>query len=134
MDARVKTNMPNSRCLNSIDSKFHGQILWCPIDDGLTRIGYVFSQALLEKYGGIEGVTQEVAMKEAIQALEPFELEFVEVHWFTIYVCAVRCGACEAIFSFRVSAKQLRRRLPHTIEFSWPGMRATLTVLDRRRG
>ncbi|KAJ7352377.1 FAD binding domain-containing protein [Mycena albidolilacea] len=85
MDARVKTNMPNSRCLNSIDSKFHGQILWCPIDDGLTRIGYVFSQALLEKYGGIEGVTQEVAMKEAIQALEPFELEFVDVHWFTIY-------------------------------------------------
>ncbi|KAJ7352385.1 FAD-binding monooxygenase, partial [Mycena albidolilacea] len=85
MDARAKTNMPNSRCLNSIDSKFHGQILWCPIDDGLTCIGYVFLQALLEKYGGIEGVTQEVAMKEAIQALEPFELEFVEVHWFTIY-------------------------------------------------
>ncbi|KAK7032807.1 pentachlorophenol 4-monooxygenase, partial [Favolaschia claudopus] len=85
MDARVKTNMPNPRCLNSIDSKFHGQILWCPIDDGLTRIGYVFSHALLEKYGGVEGVTQEVAMKEAVQALEPFELEFVEVTWFTIY-------------------------------------------------
>ncbi|KAJ6577444.1 FAD binding domain-containing protein [Mycena capillaripes] len=85
MDARVKTNMPNPRCLNSIDSKFHGQILWCPVDDGLTRIGYVFSQALLEKYGGIEGVTQEVAMKEAIQALQPFELEFLEVNWFTIY-------------------------------------------------
>jgi phenol 2-monooxygenase len=88
MDARVKTNMPNPRCLNSIDSKFHGQILWCPIDNGLTRIGYVFSQALLEKYGGIEGVTQEVAMKEAIQALDPFELEFLHVDWFTIYVCA----------------------------------------------
>ncbi|KAJ6466542.1 FAD binding domain-containing protein [Mycena vitilis] len=85
MDARVKTNMPNPRCLNSIDSNFHGQILWCPIDDGLTRIGYVFSQALLEKYGGIEGVTQEVAMREAIEALQPFELEFLEVSWFTIY-------------------------------------------------
>ncbi|KAJ7510465.1 hypothetical protein B0H11DRAFT_1959225 [Mycena galericulata] len=70
MDARVRTNMPNPRCLNSIDSKFHGQILWCPIDNGLTRIGYVFSQALLEKYGGIEG--------EAIQALQPFEVEFLE--------------------------------------------------------
>ncbi|KAJ6471292.1 hypothetical protein C8R47DRAFT_1222261 [Mycena vitilis] len=57
----------------------------CPIDDGLTRIGYVFSQALLEKYGGIEGVTQEVAMREAIEALQPFELEFLEVSWFTIY-------------------------------------------------
>ncbi|KAJ7039646.1 FAD binding domain-containing protein [Mycena alexandri] len=85
MDARVKTNMPNPRCLNSIDSKFHGQILWCPIDNGLTRIGYVFSQALLEKYGGIEGVTQEVAVKEAIQALQPFQVEFLEVDWFTIY-------------------------------------------------
>ncbi|KAJ7650743.1 FAD binding domain-containing protein [Roridomyces roridus] len=85
MDARVKTNMPNPRCLNSIDSKYHGQILWCPIDNGLTRIGYVFSQALLEKYGGLEGVTQEVAVKEAIQALQPFEVEFLEVDWFTIY-------------------------------------------------
>ncbi|KAJ6570113.1 FAD binding domain-containing protein [Mycena vulgaris] len=85
MDARVKTNMPNPRCLNSIDSKFHGQILWCPIDNGLVRIGYVFSQALLEKYGGVEGVTQEVAVKEAIQALQPFEVEFLEVDWFTIY-------------------------------------------------
>ncbi|KAJ7746355.1 FAD binding domain-containing protein [Mycena metata] len=85
MDARVKTNMPNPRCLNSIDSKFHGQILWCPIDNGFTRIGYVFSQALLEKYGGIEGVTQEVAVKEAIQALQPFQVEFLQVDWFTIY-------------------------------------------------
>ncbi|KAJ7220146.1 FAD binding domain-containing protein, partial [Mycena pura] len=85
MDARVKTNMPNPRCLNSIDSKGHGQILWCPIDNGLTRIGYVFSQALLEKYGGVEGVTQEVAVKEAIQALQPFQVEFIEVDWFTIY-------------------------------------------------
>ncbi|KAJ7116477.1 FAD binding domain-containing protein [Mycena epipterygia] len=85
MDARVKTNMPNPRCLNSIDSKSHGQILWCPIDSGLVRIGYVFSQALLEKYGGVEGVTQEVAVKEAIQALQPFEVEFLEVDWFTIY-------------------------------------------------
>ncbi|KAJ7086172.1 FAD binding domain-containing protein [Mycena belliarum] len=85
MDARVKTNMPNPRCLNSIDSPFHGQILWCPIDNGLTRIGYVFSQALLEKYGGVEGVTQEVAVQEAIQALQPFEVEFLEVDWFTIY-------------------------------------------------
>ncbi|KAJ7911478.1 hypothetical protein B0H13DRAFT_2481478 [Mycena leptocephala] len=102
MDARVKTNMPNPRCLNSIDSKFHGQILWCPIDNGLTRIGYVFSQALLEKYGGIEGVTQEVAMKEAIQALDPFELEFLHVDWFTIYGIG----------------QQSQRRFPYTTESS----------------
>ncbi|KAF7312058.1 Pentachlorophenol 4-monooxygenase [Mycena indigotica] len=85
MDARVQTNMPNSRCLNSIDSPGHGQILWCPIDNGLTRIGYVFSQALLEKYGGVENVTQEIAVREAKEALRPFEVKFEEVEWFTIY-------------------------------------------------
>ncbi|KAK7435531.1 hypothetical protein VKT23_019653 [Stygiomarasmius scandens] len=85
MDAVVKTNMPNPRNLNSIDSASHGQILWCPSDSGLTRIGYVFSQKLLEKYGGEEGVTVEVAMEEAKEALSPFELEFERVDWFTIY-------------------------------------------------
>ncbi|KAJ3879155.1 FAD binding domain-containing protein [Lentinula edodes] len=85
MDARVTTDMPNPRCLNSIDSASHGQILWCPIDNGLTRIGYVFSGSLIEKYGGVEGVTQEVAMVEAKQALHPFKLEFLSVDWFTIY-------------------------------------------------
>ncbi|ESK88511.1 pentachlorophenol 4-monooxygenase [Moniliophthora roreri MCA 2997] len=85
MDAKVKTNMPNPRCLNSIDSRSHGQILWCPTDNGLTRIGYVFSQTLLEKYGGVEGVTREVAMEEAKKAIEPFELEFEDMQWFTIY-------------------------------------------------
>jgi len=88
MDAVVKTNMPNPRNLNSIDSASHGQILWCPSDSGLTRIGYVFSQKLLEKYGGEEGVTVEVAMEEAKEALSPFELEFERVDWFTIYVSA----------------------------------------------
>jgi phenol 2-monooxygenase (NADPH) len=86
MDARVKTNMPNPRSLNSIASRSHGQILWCPNDNGLTRIGYVFSQALLEKYGGVEGVTLEVAMEEAKEALQPFEVDFESVEWFTIYV------------------------------------------------
>ncbi|EEB95644.1 hypothetical protein MPER_05349, partial [Moniliophthora perniciosa FA553] len=86
MDAKVKTNMPNPRCLNSIDSRSHGQILWCPTDNGLTRIGYVFSQTLLKKYGGVEGVTREVAMEEAKKALEPFELEFEDMQWFTIYL------------------------------------------------
>ncbi|KAF9066749.1 FAD binding domain-containing protein [Rhodocollybia butyracea] len=85
MDALVKTDMPNPRCLNSIDSTSHGQILWCPIDNGMTRIGYVFSAALIEKYGGVEGVTQDVAIAEARKALAPFELEFLNVEWFTIY-------------------------------------------------
>ncbi|KAH8822933.1 FAD binding domain-containing protein, partial [Flagelloscypha sp. PMI_526] len=86
MDARIKhTNMPNSRYLNSVDSPTHGQILWCPIDSGMTRIGYVFSSALIEKYGGLEGVTEDAVRVEAQAAVAPFELEFESIDWWTIY-------------------------------------------------
>ncbi|KAJ7141764.1 FAD binding domain-containing protein [Mycena crocata] len=85
IDGLVKTDLPSPRSLISIDSKSHGQVLWCPLDGGLTRIGYVFSQALLEKYGGVEGVTQQVAAIEAVEALKPFTLEFLEVDWYTLY-------------------------------------------------
>ncbi|KAJ7355331.1 FAD binding domain-containing protein [Mycena albidolilacea] len=85
IDGVVKTTMPNPRCLCSIDSKSHGQILWVPLDNGVTRIGYVFSQELLEKYGGLEGVTEKVVEEEAILALQPFKLEFLAIHWFTTY-------------------------------------------------
>ncbi|KAJ6449447.1 FAD binding domain-containing protein [Mycena sanguinolenta] len=85
IDCIVKTTMPYARCLCSIDSKSHGQVLWCPLDDGFTRIGYVFPEELVEKYGGPSNLTQEVAAKEAILALKPFELEFVTIQWFTTY-------------------------------------------------
>ena len=52
--------MPSPRALNSIQSENHGLILFCPIDEGKTRIGYVFSKELQEKYGE-DGVTLEVA-------------------------------------------------------------------------
>lgn len=137
MDARVKTNMPNPRCLNSIDSKSHGQILWCPIDSGLVRIGYVFSQALLEKYGGVEGVTQEVAVKEAIQALQPFEVEFLEVDWFTIYVRSLfpLLDYCFSMLTgfYRESAKRLRSRFARRIESSLLATPVTLTAPDRHK-
>jgi phenol 2-monooxygenase len=89
IDGVVKTTMPNPRCLCSIDSKSHGQILWCPLDNGVTRIGYVFSQELLEKYGGLVGVTEKVAAEEAVLALQPFKLEFLAIHWFTTYVSPI---------------------------------------------
>lgn len=58
--ALVKTDMPSPRSLNSIQSKDHGLILFCPIDEGKTRIGYVFNKELQGKYGE-DGVTVEVA-------------------------------------------------------------------------
>ncbi|KAJ7593451.1 FAD binding domain-containing protein [Mycena floridula] len=77
--------MPNPRSLNSIDSASHGQILWCPADNGLTRIGYVFSAALIEKYGGEAAITKEIIVEEAKKALAPFNAQFNQVDWWTIY-------------------------------------------------
>ncbi|KAF8919273.1 FAD binding domain-containing protein [Mucidula mucida] len=85
MDAHVKTNMPNPRCLNSIDSSTHGQILWCPNDNGLTRIGYVFSKDLLDRYGGEDKITKDDVIREAKEAVRPFTLDVLDVDWWTIY-------------------------------------------------
>jgi phenol 2-monooxygenase len=86
--AVVKTNMPSPRSLNSVQSAEHGLLLWCPIDGGRTRIGYVFSEKLQQKWGTVdgEGVSEEAIMEEARLAMKPFDLEFEKVDWFTIYV------------------------------------------------
>lgn len=80
----IKTDMPLCRQLNSVQSDNHGLVLFAPIDGGRTRIGYVFSKELQEKYGE-EGITEEVAMAEAKKAVAPFSLEFIKVDWVTLY-------------------------------------------------
>lgn len=89
MQAVLKTDMPNFRLLNLVQSATHGLVLFCPIDNGRTRIGstlpyrtrhpppsnlalltlslnvlegYVFNEDLQKKYGGAP-ITQEVAMQ-----------------------------------------------------------------------
>lgn len=86
LQALVKTNMPLCRQLNSVQSENHGLVLFAPIDSGRTRIGYVFSKELQEKYGEDGVVSEEVAMAEAKKAVAPFELEFIKVDWVTLYV------------------------------------------------
>jgi phenol 2-monooxygenase len=81
--------MPSPRCLNSVQSTDHGLLLWCPIDNRRTRIGYVFSKEIQDKWalsGEGEGVTREAVETEAKLAVRPFELEFEEMDWFTVYV------------------------------------------------
>ncbi|KAM0749233.1 hypothetical protein T439DRAFT_326968 [Meredithblackwellia eburnea MCA 4105] len=84
MDALVETDMPSPRALNSVMSASHGLVLFCPIDEGRTRIGYVWNEELQKKYGP-GGATLEVAKEEAKKALHPFKLEFKAVDWFTLY-------------------------------------------------
>lgn len=84
MDATVQTDMPSPRTLNSVQSESHGLVLWCPIDDGKVRIGYVFNTELQKLYGS-DGITAEVVMAEAKKAIHPFSLTFEKLDWFTCY-------------------------------------------------
>ncbi|KAF9049222.1 hypothetical protein BDZ89DRAFT_941156 [Hymenopellis radicata] len=132
MDAHVKTNMPNPRCLNSIDSPTHGQILWCPNDNGLTRIGYVFSKDLLDRYGGEDKITTDDVIREAKEAVRPFTLDVIDVDWWTIYGIGQRIADTFATHGNRVflagdachthssgSAQGLNTGIHDAINISW---------------
>ncbi|KAJ7702210.1 FAD binding domain-containing protein [Mycena rosella] len=81
LDAIVVTNMPSSRCaVIAIESKKYGNILWSPIDNGRTRIGFVCPD---EIYG--DKVTEDLIMAVAKEALQPFTLEFITLDWWTVY-------------------------------------------------
>ncbi|KAL8815846.1 MAG: hypothetical protein Q9223_005056, partial [Gallowayella weberi] len=84
IDGRVRTNMPHARSgLCGLDSPTHGSILWAPLDHGITRVGFPLPPALWTQHG--RAITQETVVAEAQKALLPFELEFDEVDWWTLY-------------------------------------------------
>ncbi|KAL3471353.1 FAD binding domain-containing protein [Aspergillus californicus] len=88
IDGIVETDMPITRAYGAIESKTHGNVLWAPLDHGATRIGYAYSADIAAKYP--QGVTQEVAVQEAIECMKPFKLQFKEVHWWTLYTIGQR--------------------------------------------
>ncbi|KAL5000391.1 FAD binding domain-containing protein [Aspergillus recurvatus] len=88
IDGIVETDMPITRAYGAIESKTHGNVLWAPLDHGATRIGYAYSPEIAAKYPN--GVTQEVAVQEAIEAMKPFKVLFREVHWWTVYTIGQR--------------------------------------------
>ena len=92
--------MPLSRSYGAIESKTHGNVLWAPLDHGGTRIGFAYTEAIAAKYP--DGVTQEVAIKEAIECVKPFKLVFKEVHWWTLYTIGQRMARDFAAKSDRV--------------------------------
>lgn len=76
--------MPEPRLgFQAIESRTHGHVLFVALDHSATRIGYVLSAEMLKKYG--RNMSKEDAVKEARIAMAPFELEFTEVHWHTVY-------------------------------------------------
>ncbi|KAI1624554.1 2,4-dichlorophenol 6-monooxygenase [Exophiala viscosa] len=91
IDGKVKCNIPTPRAYASIESLRHGNVLWAPLDRGVTRVGYVYTSELRSRYGG--KVTEEIAIREAIEAVKPFELEFERVDWWTLYIIGQRVAA-----------------------------------------
>lgn len=88
IDGIVETDMPITRAYGAIESETHGNVLWAPLDHGAIRIGYAYSAEIAAKYPN--GVTQEVAVQEAIEAMKPFKVSFREVHWWTLYTIGQR--------------------------------------------
>lgn len=75
-------------CNRAIESRTHGNVLWAPLDRGATRIGYALTPEILAKHPG--GITEEVAVEEAVASMAPFKVRFSEVHWWTVYTIGQR--------------------------------------------
>ncbi|KAJ5114114.1 hypothetical protein N7456_002648 [Penicillium angulare] len=90
IDGLVETNMPLARSYGAIESKTHGNVLWAPLDHAATRIGYAYTPEIATKYP--DGVTQEIAEKEAENCMKPFDVKFKEIHWWTLAERIILCG------------------------------------------
>ncbi|KAH9933939.1 FAD binding domain-containing protein [Fomitopsis serialis] len=91
LDAIVKTDLPHRRGVAvSIETKEHGNVLWIPIDNGRTRIGFVLKDELYRDGVDGMGVTADVVMEEAKKALQPNSLEFLQLDWWTVYAVGQR--------------------------------------------
>ncbi|KZT10366.1 FAD/NAD(P)-binding domain-containing protein [Laetiporus sulphureus 93-53] len=89
LDAIVKTDLPGARrTAVAIENKVYGNVLWLPVDNGRTRIGFVINDEIYGTDG--KGVTAEIIMEEAKKALAPNKLEFVQLDWWTVYAIGQR--------------------------------------------
>ncbi|KAI9053421.1 hypothetical protein LZ554_002379 [Drepanopeziza brunnea f. sp. 'monogermtubi'] len=76
------TNIPKNRVYGAIESPEHGNVLWAALDHGATRIGFAFTAGRRKAY--LE-FSKEAAVAEAIASVRPFNLEFKQADWWTIY-------------------------------------------------
>lgn len=84
IDGIVETNMPEARRgICGLQSESHGSILWACLDHGATRVGFALPEKLWEGLGA--NITREDVVREAMEALRPFTLEFKTVEWWTVY-------------------------------------------------
>jgi phenol 2-monooxygenase (NADPH) len=87
IDGILTTDVPAdvARSYIAFESPTHGNVLWAPLDHGTTRIGYAYTPEREKMYPPGD-FTQEIAVKEAIEACKPFNVKFDRVDWHTLYV------------------------------------------------
>ena len=76
------TTMPKPRAYGAIESPAYGNVLWIPLDHGATRIGFALNEERRKLYGELN---REVFLKEAVEAVKPFEIEYERVDWASVY-------------------------------------------------
>lgn len=86
IDGMLTTDVPVdvARSYIAFESPTHGNVLWAPLDHGTTRIGYAYTPEREAAYP-LGEFTQEIAVKEAIEACKPFKVQFDRVDWHTVY-------------------------------------------------
>jgi phenol 2-monooxygenase len=77
-----RTTMPKPRCYGALESPVYGNVLWIPLDHGATRIGFALNEERRKMYPEL---TEEVFVKEAKEAVKPFEIEYQQVDWASVY-------------------------------------------------
>lgn len=91
LDAVIKTNMPfdsNRSKIVAVESREYGNVLWLPVDNGRTRIGFVCPDDVYGEDGST--ISEEAVMTSAQNAVKPFTLEFEKLDWWTVYSISQR--------------------------------------------
>jgi phenol 2-monooxygenase len=57
-------------------------VLWAPLDNAATRVGYAYTCEIAARYP--DGVTQEVAVQEAMESMNLSNVNSKEVYWWTL--------------------------------------------------
>ncbi|RUP49907.1 hypothetical protein BC936DRAFT_141016 [Jimgerdemannia flammicorona] len=84
IDGIIKTNLPRPDELCRIQGEM-GSASAVPIDSGYTRVGFTVKTADSDDPINRHNVTLDMLLERAIQSFKPFELEFEEVVWWTVY-------------------------------------------------
>ncbi|CAG9977247.1 unnamed protein product [Clonostachys byssicola] len=84
IDGKLVTDMPGADLgFASIETPHHGNVLWVKLERDAHRIGFALTPALLARYPN--GITQDEAVKEAVECMRPFKLDVERLDWWTHY-------------------------------------------------